>query len=96
MNGLIRDVPVWVKAAVLLGVPSLISLFLVSWLTTSLDGKLNVMAGKIDYYEQIRARDMARENAFLYAICLNTASSDIAKARCLIAFEPGLNTTGIK
>lgn len=89
MTDVLRDVPTWAKATALLGVPSVISLFFVWWITGTLAAGQTRIETKIDHHEAARMQDMNAMNAFLYAICLNTADenaqADTARARCAVA-----------
>jgi hypothetical protein len=67
-----------------------IACFLVWWLTTVIDPRLSRLEQQLMAHEASRLRDMQFENAFLYAICINTASDAAALARCAIAAEGAL------
>jgi hypothetical protein len=85
----------YAKAIAILGVPSVISLGLVFWVTTNYDRAihdqrmlLQQIADRLETHERNRERDMQREAAFLYALCVNGAQDDqTALARCAIAAE---------
>jgi hypothetical protein len=79
--------PSWIKLIVSLGVSTVISLFLVYQIAYVRREQMDRMEALLIKHESARASDMLRENAFLYAICLNTASDDTERARCLVAIE---------
>jgi hypothetical protein len=81
------EVPTAVRALVYLGVPSVIALFLVYSMAGALAVRLASIEEKVDAHEAQRARDTQQVGAFLYAICLNTAQDETARARCLIVLD---------
>ena len=79
--------PAWVRLTVLLGVPAVIAMFLVYSMVGSVTAKLISIEMKLDYHETQRLRDMSSMNAFLYAICLNGAQTEVERARCAVALD---------
>jgi hypothetical protein len=90
------DAPSWIRAATVLGVPSVIALGLVYWLTQVQSATLAILIEKVDHHEMMRQQDMQQMNSFLYAICLNTADGDTARARCAVALDGALRDLGRK
>jgi len=76
MPPLNTGLPDWVRGASQLGVPALIALGLVYWLTIRID----TSQARIEHMLQIQA-------AFAYATCLNAATNDLAMARCAVAID---------
>ena len=81
------NMPGWVRDLVRLGVINGIAVFLVWWLTTSVTVRLSALEEAYRRHETARAREEQLTNAFLYAICLNGASDDTARARCAVALD---------
>ena len=71
--------PAWIRGASSLGVPSLIALGLVWWLTM----KMEASQARIEHMLQVQA-------AFSYATCLNAASDSTSIARCAVALDGAL------
>lgn len=91
MRSIGDGLPVWVRAAALLGVPAVIALFLVYQLARTWTTQMDRIEAAVSQHETHRAHDMQSMNAFLYAICLNTADGDVERARCAIALDGGLS-----
>lgn len=68
--------PWWVRAATLLGVPSLIALYLLWFLTSTVTAKLDRHMG-----------DELRSHALLRQICLNTARTPGDARACIADVE---------
>lgn len=73
------------RAITVLGVPAVCLIYLVYWLTTAASAQGERLETAIAMHERMRALDMARQDAYLYSICLNTSSDDVDRARCAIA-----------
>lgn len=79
--------PNWLRAAVLLGVPSLIALYLTWQLAEVRSGQFERLRESVERHETARAHDMDRMYAVMYAECLNQAVTDLQLSRCAVAFE---------
>jgi hypothetical protein len=98
------ELPAWLRAAGVLGVPSMIALFLVWTLTTAFTGRLATleqsMRAQTELLRQVLAASQARQldadhvrehfdeslrslTGILRSTCVNAASTDQARARCL-------------
>jgi hypothetical protein len=86
------SVSTWVKVISLLGVPSVIAMFLVWTLTGTLREQQDRIELKIDQHETQRVKDAQQLTAFLYAICLNGAKGATETARCGVALDGSLGT----
>ena len=81
----------WVRAVTVLGATTVIALYLVYWITTDFDQRLGRLELKMDTVETHRSQETQQVNAFLYAICLNSAgANEIGLARCAVALDGGL------
>jgi hypothetical protein len=69
----VTGAPVWLRAAVALGVPSVIALFLVYVLTMALASRLAAI--------EVTQHRLERE---LQTVCLMVATSDEQRARCVV------------
>lgn len=85
------NLPMWMRAAFFLGVPSVIAMGLVYILAVQRQQQIADLATKMDQHEAQRAHDTQTIASFLYALCLNAAEQDhsnadnrrVAEARCL-------------
>lgn len=71
----------------MLGVPAVIALGLVYWVTTLVDYRLVQIQMVIDKHVAQQELATQRLQASLYAICLKGDVSETDRARCAIAFE---------
>lgn len=81
--------PAWLRAVYIVGVPSVIALFLVYFLTNSVIAQLTAHSQATEGMRQLLQQHMAQqeliqqENKFyLRQLCLNTARSDEQRAAC--------------
>lgn len=94
---MIIDAPAWLKAAVLLGVPALLSIWLTHFITTtqskSIDSlvesnkALTLAVGTSSSEHKDMREIMTRLLATTQTICVNGARTDDARARC-VGLEP--------
>lgn len=89
MRAELESFPLWAKGGVV-GVICMLLMFLVYQIAVERNRQFTSFEEKMDRHETNRARDSQQINAFLYAICLNTAEDDTERARCAIALDGGL------
>lgn len=70
------DMPIWIRAAYRYGVPSVIALGLVYFLTMHVDGMVHAMSESLQYH-------ITEQKFFLRAICINTAMSESQRLNCV-------------
>lgn len=90
MRADLEPLPLWIKGGVV-GVLCVVMGFLTYQITVERKREFEELRVKQDEHELNRLRDMQQMNAFMYAICLNTAQDSTALARCAIALDGGLN-----
>ncbi len=83
--------PAWLSAAIKLGVPSLIALFLVLWMTQRFSADAKAMAedvkatkAAVEQHINDMRSDAKIQRALLGAICENTAQSNAQRAACAV------------
>ncbi len=79
----------WLEPAIKLGVPAVIALWLVFWLTQTVMGEHRDMSGELRLHVTQSRTDQEREHAdqavtneLLRAICFTLAQSEFEKATC--------------
>lgn len=66
----------WERLANKYGIPAVISLFLIWWLTKGVSGDIGDIKASL-------GRHMYETNFYLRQVCLNTASSESQRAACI-------------
>jgi len=94
-NGSSNGGPAWLKAAVQLGVPSLIALGLVYWITQTVTPKIEAQVvdtqavkSMVTAHVDANGRTNAEMLFYLRSLCVNLARSAEDRARCVPPREP--------
>jgi len=81
-TGLTVNLPVWVRSAAVMGVPSLITLGLTWWLATTLSGQVVKTNELLTQHEASRKDDAHVLTLYLDSICKNMAKDIAGINRC--------------
>ena len=94
-NGNGNGTPAWLKAAVQLGTPAVIAIYLVYWITTVVSPKLDAhteadqaIRGMITAHVDSSGRVNAEILFYLRSLCINAAKNQTERERCVPPREP--------